>query len=238
LIQMTPPRIISSNQWNITRVVWIAELCLIPLSNNVVAIIFWKTRLDLYPVLAALLYTYIGIRHLRILPFGFVWKWQSVVTGAVGGLLLALPAIIFLVHPILVGSVSYGPIGSLSVNGLLRRLLVDLPFLTAIIEELVFRHWLFFETKSPGRTVLFNAFLFTVWHGVAGYFAVSATPFGANAGLLWLSYAGSLAAVFVGGVVFALVRLRTGSFIYAALAHWLSDAAIVMVIWSMAHFAH
>lgn len=235
---MTPPRIISFNQWNLTKVVWIAELFVIPLSNNVVALIFWKTRLDLYPVLAALLYTYIGIRHLRVLPFGFAWKWQSIVTGSVGGLVLALPAIIFFVHPVLVGSVDYGPIGSLSVNGLLRRLLVDLPFLTAIIEELVFRHWLFFEVKSPGRTVLFNAFLFTVWHGVAGFFAVAATQFGASAGLLLLSYLGSLGAVFVGGVVFALIRLRTGSFVYATLAHWLSDAAIVMVIWSMAHIAH
>lgn len=235
---ITAPRITSSNPWHLTRIIWIAELCLIPLSNNVVALISWRTGVDLYPALAASLYIYIGIRHLRTLPFGFVWKGRSVALGVLAGLVLALPAIIFFVHPIFVSKVSFGPIGSLSINGLLHRLLVDLPVMTAVIEEMVFRHWLFFEAKSPGRTVILNASLFTAWHGVAGFTAVAATQFGASTGLLLLSYAGSLAAVFAGGVVFALVRYKTGSFVYAALAHWLSDAAIVMVIWSMAHFAH
>lgn len=233
-----PPRLDSSNRWHLTRVVWIAELCLIPLSNNVVALILWRTGIDLYPVLAATLYTYIGIRHLRMLPFGFVWKRQSVILGIIAGLVLSLPAIIFFIHPIFVGKISYGPIATLSVNGILRRLLVDLPFLTAIIEELVFRHWLFFEAKSPGRTVLINASLFTVWHGVAGFIAVAATQFGGSLGLLLLSYVGSLGAVFVGGVIFALVRQKTGSFVYSALAHWISDASIVLIIWGMAQFAH
>lgn len=235
---LAAPRITSTNRWHLTRVVWIAELCLIPLSNNVVALIQWQTNIDLYPVLAATLYTYIAIRHLRTLPFGFVWSGRSIGLGAAAGLALALPAIIFFVHPVLVGEVNYGPIATLSVNGLLHRLLVDLPFLTAIFEELVFRHWLFFETASPARTVTLNASIFTIWHGVAGFTAVAATQFGGSAGLLLLSYIGSLAAVFVGGVIFALVRLKTGSFVYAALTHWLSDAAIVMVIWIMGHLAH
>jgi membrane protease YdiL (CAAX protease family) len=59
-----------------------------------------------------------------------------------------------------------------------------LPFLTAIIEELVFRHWLYFEMKSPVRTILFNATLFTVWYGVAAFTAVAAAPDGDNDGLL------------------------------------------------------
>ncbi|HEU5347799.1 MAG TPA: CPBP family intramembrane glutamic endopeptidase [Ktedonobacterales bacterium] len=235
---LAAPRITSSYPWHLSRVVWTAELWLIPLSNNVVALILWQTGIDLYPILAASLYTYIGIRHLRVLPFGFTWSGRSVALGAFAGVLLALPAIIFFVNPILPVDVNYGPIANLSVNGLLRRLLVDLPFLTAVIEELVFRHWLFVEAKSPARTVLFSAFIFTVWHGVAGFVAVSATQLGSSPGLLLLSYVGSLGAVFVGGADFAFVRLKTGSFVYAALAHWLSDAAIVIVIWSMAHIGH
>ncbi len=235
---MAAPRITSSNPWHLTRVVWIAELWLIPLSNNVVALIFWRTGIDLYPVLAAVLYTYISIRHLRVLPFGFVWSRRSIMVGIAAGLALALPAMIFFIHPILVGNVSYGPIATLSVNGLLRRTLVDLPFLTAIIEELVFRHWLFIETTSTSATVLFNAFIFTVWHGVAGFTAISATQFGGGTGMLLLAYLGSLAAVFVGGVIFAVVRLKTGSFVYSVLAHWISDASIVVVIWSLGHLTH
>ncbi|HEV8191066.1 MAG TPA: CPBP family intramembrane glutamic endopeptidase [Ktedonobacterales bacterium] len=232
------PRILSSNPWHLTRLVWIAELSLIPASNNVVALITWRTGLDLYPVLAAALYAYIGVRHLRVLPFGFVWSRHSVAVGAIAGLALALPPMIFFLHPLFVSSVGYGPIANMSINGLLRRVMIDLPFLTAIIEELVFRHWLFFEAKSPIRTILFNASIFTAWHGIAAFTAVAATQYGSSAQLLLLSYVGSLGAVFVGGVVFALVRHLTGSFVYSALAHWLTDAGLIVVIWTMAHVGH
>ena len=56
--------------------------------------------------------------------------------------------------------------------------------------------------------------------------------------MLAVAYIGSLASVFVGGVVFAWVRHITGSFVYSALTHWLSDASIVIVIWVVVHFAH
>jgi len=232
------PRLLTSTPWHATRLIWIAELCLIPVSNDVVALITWRIGLDLYPVLAAALYAYIGIRHLRVLPFGFAWSRRSVAIGAIAGASLALPPMIFFLHPLFVGSVGYGPIANMSFNGLLRRVLIDLPFLTAFIEELVFRHWLFFELKSPLRTVLFNASIFTVWHGIAAFAAVAATQYGSSAQLLLLSYVGSLGAVFVGGVVFALVRHMTGSFVYSALAHWLTDAGFVLVIWTMAHSGH
>jgi membrane protease YdiL (CAAX protease family) len=233
----SPPRAPTS-PWRLTRLVWIAEFVAIPLSNNVVALIAWRSGLDLYPVLAAVLYTYIGIRHLRVLPFGFIWSRRSIVIGAVAGLLLALPPVVFFLHPLFVSTVDYGPIAHMAMNGLLRHVLMDLPFLTAIIEELVFRHWLFFEAKSPVRTILFNASIFTFWHGVAGFTAVAATQYGSSTGLLIVSYVGALAAVFAGGVVFAWVRHTTGSFVYSALTHWLSDASIVMVIWVMAQLGH
>lgn len=219
----------------IGRAVWIAELCLIPLSNNLVALIQWRTSLDLYPVLAALLYIYIGFRHLQVLPFGFHWSWRCIALGGAAGAALALPVLAFFVHPILVGSIGYKPITSLSVNGLIHRLLVDLPVLTALVEELAFRHWLYFEVTPLPRTLLFNALLFTAWHGVAGFVAVHDTGIWHGIGMLMVAYAGSLLAVFVGGVVFAVVRHKTGSFVYSALTHWLSDAVIVLAIWGNAH---
>ncbi|MGZ3581145.1 MAG: CPBP family glutamic-type intramembrane protease [Ktedonobacterales bacterium] len=219
----------------IGRAIWIAELCLIPLSNNLVALIQWRTSLDLYPVLAALLYSYIGFRHLQVLPFGFRWSWRSVAIGGTAGAALALPVLAFFAHPILIGSIAYQPITSLSVNGLIHRLLVDLPVLTALVEELTFRHWLYFEVTSLPRTLLFNSLLFTVWHGVAGFVAVYSTGIGRGGGMLLAAYAGSLLAVFVGGVVFAFVRHKTGSFVYSALTHWLSDAVIVLAMWGTAH---
>ena len=48
---MAAPRITSSNRWHLTRIVWAAELCLIPLSNNVASFILWQTGLALYPLI-------------------------------------------------------------------------------------------------------------------------------------------------------------------------------------------
>lgn len=66
------------------RVVRLAELAALPLSNNLVALITWRTGLDLYPVLAAALYNYVLARHLRTLGAQFRWRWRSV-GFAVGG---------------------------------------------------------------------------------------------------------------------------------------------------------
>src|SRR6185437_1117006 len=127
---VAPPQISPAEALRRTRLVWIAELCLIPLSNNVVAFITWKTSLDLFPVLAAVLYTYIGIRHLRILPLGFVWNRRSLMIGTLAGLALAAPAIIFFIHPFFVSNLDYGPIAHMTPSGVISYTLLDIPFLT------------------------------------------------------------------------------------------------------------
>lgn len=223
---------------NLARAIRIAELVAIPLSNNLVAFITWRTGLALYPLLAAVLYTYVISRHLGSLKAQFQWHWRSVGLATAGGLALALPALLFFIHPVLVSNVQNGPAAAASVssvNELLRRLLVDLPFMTAIIEELVFRSLLFVGVGGVRRTVLLNAGLFTVWHVVAGFTAVQATALAHAPLMLTLSYVGALASVFVGGIVFALVRIKTGSFLYSALAHWLTDAIIIVALFGTAH---
>lgn len=220
------------------RAIRLAELSLIPLSNNVVAAITWRTGLDLYPLLALGLYLYAVARHLRTARDAFRWRWSSVGLGAGAALVMGIPSLLFLVHPVLVGSVQDGPLAQASIssiNGLLRRLLVDLPVMTALIEEFVFRSLLFAPLGSLRRTFVVNAGLFTVWHGVAAYTSVLATPLGHSPGLLLLSYAGALGSVFVGGLVFAFVRWKTGSFIYSALTHWLTDALILVALWGVGH---
>ena len=234
---MDGPLVASPRRVKLARIVRMSELCLIPLSNNIVALITWRTGLDLYPALAAALYLYVGARHLSARRSAFAWSWGNVGIGTLAGLFLALPATFFFVHPVVVSAVTYGPIAGLSVNGLLYRLLIDLPVLTAIIEELVFRYWLYFETLALPRTLLINAALFTTWHGVAAFTAVLATQLGTSSRLLVPSYLGALASVFVAGIVFAWVRHRTGSFIYAAVAHWWGDAAIILTIWALARLS-
>jgi membrane protease YdiL (CAAX protease family) len=223
----------------VARAVRIAELCLVPLSNDVVALITLRYGLDLFPLLAAALYSYVGMRHLRLLGLAFHWSWQSVRFAAIAGALLAIPSLLFLMHPILVGRVTTGPVTPVTVgavNGLMRGVLISVPVLTVIIEELVFREFLYFETRSLPRTLVVNALLFTVWHGIAALTAVQGTAFGGSLGLLLLSYGSALGSVFVGGIVFAFVRHRTGSFVYSALTHWLTTTAILLALFGAAHF--
>ena len=113
------------------------------------------------------------------------------------------------------------------------RELVEIPLLTAFLEELVFRQYVFraFAQKGLIATVLINAGIFTLWHLVVTARTVLATNFAASPLLLVGSYVGSLATVFIGGVVFALVRWRTGSFVYSALTHWVVLALITLAMW-------
>ena len=214
--------------------VGLPQLILIPLSNNIVALITWRWGLDLFPVLAGVLYTYIGVRHLDTLDWGFRWSKTSVRIAVYAALALAIPSLLFFLHPVLVPSIPSGSPAKVSisaVNGLLGHVLITLPVMTAIIEELAFRHHLFVATSSLLRTLLLNSFLFTAWHGVAAFTAVQGTSLGHSPWLLILSYIGSLAAVFVGGMVFGFVRHITGSFVYSALTHWMTDSVIVIALW-------
>lgn len=223
---------------DVARVVRLAELTAIPLSNDLVALVTWRTGLDLYPVLAAVLYIYVIARHLKTLGGQFRWSWPSVRLAVVAGLGLALPPLLFFVHPILVPQIKAGPVSGASVvlvNNLLRYVLLDVPVLTAIVEELVFRSYLFVTASSMRRTILINAGVFTAWHLVSGFTTVQTTSFGHTPFMLVLSYIGAIASVFVAGVVFIIVRLKTGSFVYSALAHWLTDAVMIVALWGAAH---
>lgn len=214
------------------------EIFLLAFSNNVVAWIAWRTGLDLYPVLAAFLYSYAGFRLLRYFGLQFRWSWSSVGKAALAGLALAAPTLVFFVHPLFVGHVQSGPVTPMTVsglNGLLHQVLFQLPVETAIIEELVFRGLLYVRLGSLPRTLLLNAALFTLWHAVAAYPTILHTAFGKSVGLFALAYAGSLASVFVGGLVFAYVRHKTGSFVYSALTHWICDATILSALFATAH---
>ena len=220
------------------RVVRLAELTVIPLSNNVVALVTWRTGLDLYPVLAVVLYTYVIARHLKSVVAQFRWSWRSVRLAVVAGLGLALPPLVFFVHPLLVPRIQDGPVSALSVglvDNLLRYVLVYVPVMTAIVEELVFRSYLFVFASTTRRTILINAGVFTVWHLVAGFTTVQTTALGHAPVTFLISYVGALASVFVAGVVFIIVRLKTGSFVYSALAHWLTDSVMIVALWGAAH---
>lgn len=124
-------------------------------------------------------------------------------------------------------------LATLSPGALLVRLLVEIPLLTAFIEEVVFRHYLYAKLRAStsARTIALNAGIFTLWHLVVTLRTVGDTTFARQPLLLIGSYLGTLGTVFVGGVVFAYVRQRTGSFAYPTVTHWLTDALLTLGAW-------
>ena len=160
-------------------------------------------------------------------------RWRSTTLAIAAGLGLAVPSVLFFAITAARGGLGYAAIPALPVQSLLMRELVEIPLLTALLEELVFRQYAFraFAQKGVIATVLVNASVFTLWHLVVTARTVLATNFAASPLLLVGSYVGSLATIFVAGVVFALVRWRTGSFVYSALTHWIVLGLITLAMW-------
>lgn len=198
---------------------------------------------------ALALYAYVGYAslgrrlrpraRLRPRPVQPVVNWRqfmhhtAIAVGA--GLALAAASLLFLLVSSALSRLSYPPIQTLSFRALLVRLVVEIPLLTALVEELVFRGYLYgrFVAATAVRTVLFNAGIFVLWHLVVTWRTVTDTPYARLPVLLVAAYLGALAAILVGGAVFALVRQQTGGVAYAAITHWLAVALLTLGTWLM-----
>jgi membrane protease YdiL (CAAX protease family) len=211
------------------------------LAGNGASALSWRDDIavntGVYSTLLAVgLYTWVGgieLRRTGRRVFGWRPQWRRVRFTLGAGLALAIPSVLFFAVASLQGGVGYSPIAALSVQGLLKRELVEIPLLTALVEDLVFRQFLYreFPQRTLGATLLTNAGIFTLWHLVVTARTVSETSFATSLWLLAGSYLGSLATVFVAGIVLAYVRVRTGSFLYSALTHWLLVGLITLAVW-------
>lgn len=174
-------------------------------------------------------------RRVRTAVVAWRPRWSHTGLAIAAGLALALPSAIFFAITSAHGGVGYSPIPALSVRSLLVRELIEIPLLTAVVEELVFRQHTFraFGQRGLIATALINAGIFTLWHLVVTARTVLATHFSGAPLLLAGAYVGSLATIFVAGLVFALVRWRTGSFVYSTLTHWLVLGLITLAVWAL-----
>jgi len=242
----TPPRERSSHRW--------IELGALLLCGNAVSALAWRlgepiNTGPLTLLFALALYVYVGYafmgHHPRPWPrlhphpveLGISWRQlthhTAIALGA--GVALGASSLLFLVVSSALGGLSYSPIQSLSLRALLVRLAVEIPLLTALVEELVFRDYLYrrFVAATAVRTVVFNAGIFVLWHLVVTWRTVTDTPYVQHPVLLVGAYLGALAAILIGGAVFALVRQQTGGVAYAAITHWLAVALLTLGMWLM-----
>jgi tRNA pseudouridine32 synthase/23S rRNA pseudouridine746 synthase len=159
------------------------------------------------------------------------WR-RSAALGLLLALGVAVPAVLFLRFPPLVGQpVEYAPLGSLSREALLWRACVWMPLDTAIPEEVAFRGVLLATLRrrcADVRAALISAAVFTAWHGVIVSRTVALTNLQAEPLLATLGLLGAFLAVSVGGLLFAWLRLSTGHLAGSVVAHWAFNAVLLL----------
>jgi membrane protease YdiL (CAAX protease family) len=161
---------------------------------------------------------------------------RSATVGLLVALAVALPAVVFLRMPPLIGApVSYSALNTLSTEALIWRGLVWMPLDTALPEEIAFRGALLgalLQRFPTRRAVLWSALTFTAWHVVIVVRTLAETNLADQPVLAGLSFAGALASIFVGGVVFAALRVRTGHLAASAVMHWAFNAALLFGLYA------
>jgi uncharacterized protein len=161
---------------------------------------------------------------------------RGALTGLLVGLGLALPSLVVLYAPPLLGRpVSHASLNSLTPESLVWRAFVWMPLDTALPEELAFRGVLLAALvhRFPMiQAVLISAAAFTLWHLVVVTRTVGVTNLADEQLFLALGLAGSFVSVFVGGVIFAVLRLKTGHLSASILAHWSFNALLLVGLYA------
>ena len=163
---------------------------------------------------------------------------RSGAIGLLAALAVALPAVVFLRMPPLIGApVSYSALNTLSTDSLAWRALVWMPLDTALPEEVAFRGVLLAALlrRFPARrAVLLSAVTFTAWHVVIVVRTLAETNLAQAPLLVVLGGIGAFGAIFVGGVLFAVLRLRTGHLAASVVMHWAFNAALLFGLYAPA----
>lgn len=177
-----------------------------------------------------------SVAELGLAPGGL---FRGFALGFAGGLALAIVPVSFIVlAPLVTGeSIENEGITSLSAGALALRLGVRVPLGTALFEEATFRGVLYAAADRAGGVrvaMLWSSIVFALWHIVITTMTVNEGGVVSTRGLLALGVALSLAGLFVGGVIFAWLRLRTGGVGAAAALHWSVVSAMNVAVWARA----
>jgi membrane protease YdiL (CAAX protease family) len=224
------------------------SLALVLLSNSL-ALFTYATGLDrqlvyvpwaLVLLMAALWWTRTpsGPSWAEIGLSGGQWK-QSAVLGTVSGLAIAVPLVLFLAFPFLLAEpIRYREIQDLDVLGLLWRLGVELTVATVLTEEILFRgilQALFKRSLRTTQALISTNVVFALWHLVINALSIQQNmlvlplipPVVAQA----IGYHGSLIAVGIGGLILSILRERTNHLAGSIGMHWLTVAAMTLLIY-------
>ena len=162
---------------------------------------------------------------------------RAALTGAAlgGGAALAAVFALSVVAPLIVGrAVDYAPLSRVTEAELILHIGVFLPLGDIVPEELAFRGVLLgaLLSRGAGFAVLASSAVFALWHVAVAAATVGDTTLGPPSVWSTAAVAGALAMVFVGGVVFAWLRVRTGSLVTTITAHWAFNSVLLLGLWS------
>jgi uncharacterized protein len=202
------------------------QLVYVPWALLLLAVALWWARAS------------VGLSWAEIGLTGGAWK-RSAALGTLSGLAVAVPLVIFLAFPFLLGqAVQYGEIQNLDVSGLAWRLGVELTLATAVTEEILFRgilQALFKRSLSTLRALISANVAFALWHLVPNALSIQqnpvALPLIPPVAAQVLGYLGSLVAVGAGGLILSILRQRTNHLAGSIAMHWVAVAAMTLFIY-------
>ena len=156
--------------------------------------------------------------------------------GAAIGALVCLIAIVGIgavrLAPLVVGrTVAYEPVEGVPSDELARHLAFFLPIGAVLPEEIAFRGTLLgaLATRYGTRAALFgSATTFALWHAIVIVSTIGATTIAPPSPWAIPAMLGALAVVFGGGLLFALLRMRTGTLASTVVAHWGFNAVVLV----------
>ena len=159
--------------------------------------------------------------------------------GAVAGaiaILLAVGAI--LLAPVVIGqSITYEPVKAVTPEELAWHLAFFLPIGAVLPEEIAFRGTLFGALAArhgAATAIVVSAVTFALWHTMVIIPTIGSTTFGPPSPWAIPAMLGALVAVFIGGLLLAGLRLRTGTTASTLVAHWGFNALLLLALRGLA----
>jgi uncharacterized protein len=166
-------------------------------------------------------------------------SWRSIPASATVGISLSLvaaipPVAFILLTPFISGEPIENDAAERSGLGLTYFVLFRQPLGTALFEEFAFRGVLYGAWLRAGGerlALVATSVAFALWHVVITSKTVAESGVVESPPTVAVAILVSMAGLFVGGMIFAYLRWRTGSIAAPAVAHWLIVALMATAIW-------
>jgi membrane protease YdiL (CAAX protease family) len=165
----------------------------------------------------------LGLVTERLGRGAFIGVVFALVTAGVGLVLLRYP-------PVFGEAITYAPLVTAGITDIFFRTGVTMPLDTVVPEELAFRGALLaalMRRFAPVPALLWSAGAFAAWHLVIVRATLLQTNLVLDPVFGALGAIGAFAAVFGGGIAFALLRLWTKSLAAPMVAHWAFNSALL-----------